>query len=269
MRFSIASSAIMAAALANASVLSKRADCQAQADACRTAPDANQSFCSAQLSSCLAYNPYANNTEPATQDPKSACEAAANKCRTAPGANQSTCSAQLAACLGYNPYTEPTPVWVTEVVTKFTTYCPEATTLTYNDHTYVASKGEVLTVTDCPCTITKPAGTAPEATLYPAECSSKGAQCPGYPKATAPVGSAPKPTTPAGNTPSGNTPAGNAPAGDAPTGSTPPGNPPAGNAPAGNAPAGPAGPAEYTGAASLNKPFSSLFALCAAALVIV
>ena len=34
------------------------AKCQAAADACRVAPQANQSFCSAQFANCLGYNPY-------------------------------------------------------------------------------------------------------------------------------------------------------------------------------------------------------------------
>ncbi|KAK8053743.1 hypothetical protein PG996_013044 [Apiospora saccharicola] len=38
---------------------SKRAeDCKAKDDACRTAPDANMSFCSSENAKCLGYNPY-------------------------------------------------------------------------------------------------------------------------------------------------------------------------------------------------------------------
>ncbi|KAI1201778.1 hypothetical protein F5X97DRAFT_320174 [Nemania serpens] len=41
------------------------------------------------------------------------------------------------------------------VVQELTTRCPEATTLTFNDCEYPATKGEVIVVTNCPCTVTK------------------------------------------------------------------------------------------------------------------
>ncbi|KAF2973507.1 hypothetical protein GQX73_g95 [Xylaria multiplex] len=54
------------------------------------------------------------------------------------------------------------PVWsffnvtVTSVVVvqRLTTLCKEATTLTFNDCVYPATKGQVITVTNCPCTVT-------------------------------------------------------------------------------------------------------------------
>jgi hypothetical protein len=46
--------------------------------------------------------------------------------------------------------------YVTEVHTAYTTYCPEATTLTFNDKTYTITEATTLTITDCPCTVTKP-----------------------------------------------------------------------------------------------------------------
>jgi len=50
----------------------------------------------------------------------------------------------------------------TEVVTAITTFCPEATTITPgNGKTYTATKSETLTITDCPCTLTKPISTSP------------------------------------------------------------------------------------------------------------
>ncbi|KAK7946401.1 uncharacterized protein PG986_010722 [Apiospora aurea] len=54
---------------------------------CRTAPDANMSFCSAQTASC-----------------KATCSTENSACRAVPGANMSTCSAEYAQCLGENPY---------------------------------------------------------------------------------------------------------------------------------------------------------------------
>jgi len=52
-------------------------------------------------------------------------------------------------------YQPPKPVTTTEVVTKLTTYCPEPTTLTFNNRTYTVTEPTTLTVTDCPCTVTK------------------------------------------------------------------------------------------------------------------
>lgn len=46
--------------------------------------------------------------------------------------------------------------YVTEVVQEYTTYCPEPTTLTHGDKTYTITEATTLTITDCPCTITKP-----------------------------------------------------------------------------------------------------------------
>lgn len=39
------------------------------------------------------------------------------------------------------------------VVTEFTTYCPEATTIVTNGKTYTATGETTLTITDCPCTV--------------------------------------------------------------------------------------------------------------------
>ncbi|KAK8023898.1 hypothetical protein PG993_011964 [Apiospora rasikravindrae] len=61
--------------------------CVLKDDACRTAPGANQSQCSAEKAAC-----------------KATCHADANQCRTKPDANQSACSADYAKCLGENPY---------------------------------------------------------------------------------------------------------------------------------------------------------------------
>lgn len=42
----------------------------------------------------------------------------------------------------------------TEVVTQYTTYCPEPTTFTEGNKTYTATEPTTITVTDCPCTRT-------------------------------------------------------------------------------------------------------------------
>jgi hypothetical protein len=46
--------------------------------------------------------------------------------------------------------------YTTEVVTALTTYCPYATSLTHNGKTYTITEATTLTITDCPCTVTKP-----------------------------------------------------------------------------------------------------------------
>jgi hypothetical protein len=56
--------------------------------------------------------------------------------------------------------------YVTEVLTEYTTYCPEPTTLTYNDVTYTITEATTLTITDCPCTVSKPVEVKPSAPVY-------------------------------------------------------------------------------------------------------
>jgi len=45
---------------------------------------------------------------------------------------------------------------ITEVVDVYTTYCPSPTEITYGTNTYTVTEATTLTITDCPCTITKP-----------------------------------------------------------------------------------------------------------------
>lgn len=50
--------------------------------------------------------------------------------------------------------------YVTEVLTSYTTYCPEATKVSFNGITYTITEATVLTVTNCPCTVVKPVTTS-------------------------------------------------------------------------------------------------------------
>lgn len=50
--------------------------------------------------------------------------------------------------------------YVTEVVTALTTFCPEPTQITHDGKTYTITKATTLTITDCPCTVTKPVYTS-------------------------------------------------------------------------------------------------------------
>ncbi|KAF7855450.1 hypothetical protein EAF04_010192 [Stromatinia cepivora] len=103
-------------------------------------------------------------------------------------------------------------VWVTDVVTAFTTVCPMATTLSFNGVTYTATESETVTISNCPCTISKPvyttssvicndcsaASTAPASSAAPTAPVSSG---PAYGNSTAPA-----PTTAAGTTPAASKP---------------------------------------------------------------
>lgn len=42
------------------------------------------------------------------------------------------------------------PAYVTEVVTAFTTFCPEATQITHAGETYTVTEATTLTITNCP-----------------------------------------------------------------------------------------------------------------------
>ncbi|KAF5019040.1 hypothetical protein F66182_8961 [Fusarium sp. NRRL 66182] len=46
--------------------------------------------------------------------------------------------------------------YTTEVVTAYTTYCPAPTEITHGGKTYTVTEATTLTITDCPCTVTKP-----------------------------------------------------------------------------------------------------------------
>ncbi|KAF7543209.1 hypothetical protein G7046_g10044 [Stylonectria norvegica] len=46
--------------------------------------------------------------------------------------------------------------YTTEVVDVYTTYCPGPTELTHGGKTYTITEATTFTITDCPCTITKP-----------------------------------------------------------------------------------------------------------------
>ncbi|CAH0058173.1 unnamed protein product [Clonostachys solani] len=59
------------------------------------------------------------------------------------------------------PVITPSTTWTTEVVTALTTFCPAPTTVTYNDQTYTITSATTLTVTNCPCTISRPVTTIP------------------------------------------------------------------------------------------------------------
>lgn len=46
--------------------------------------------------------------------------------------------------------------YVTETVDQIVTYCPEATQITHGTKTWTVTAPTTLTITDCPCTVTRP-----------------------------------------------------------------------------------------------------------------
>ncbi|KAL8681299.1 MAG: hypothetical protein Q9186_002563 [Xanthomendoza sp. 1 TL-2023] len=55
------------------------------------------------------------------------------------------------------------PVYVTELVTAFTTFCPASTQITHRGETYTVTAATTLIITNChpACTVTKPASSVP------------------------------------------------------------------------------------------------------------
>ncbi|UKZ57588.1 hypothetical protein TrVGV298_011448 [Trichoderma virens] len=68
-----------------------------------------------------------------------------------------TVAVALAAAGVSAVYVPPSNVTVvTEVVDQYVTYCPYATQITHGSKTYTVTEPTTLTITDCPCTITRP-----------------------------------------------------------------------------------------------------------------
>jgi hypothetical protein len=67
-----------------------------------------------------------------------------------------TVAAALAAAVtGAHAYGKNVTI-VTEVVDSYVTYCPAPTEITHGEKTYTVTEPGTVTITDCPCTITKP-----------------------------------------------------------------------------------------------------------------
>ncbi|KAG8423066.1 hypothetical protein J3459_009783 [Metarhizium acridum] len=89
----------------------------------------------------------------------------------------------------HNTTATPHVVYTTEVVTALTTYCPAPTVLTQGTKTYTVTSATTLTITDCPCTISKtvqptavPTGT-PGGDECAKKCTDAYNQCRGEPGA--------------------------------------------------------------------------------------
>lgn len=57
--------------------------------------------------------------------------------------------------------------YTTEIVTSYETYCPGPTTISYGTNTYTITEATTFTITDCPCTVSKPV--YPTSSAYPTE----------------------------------------------------------------------------------------------------
>ncbi|KAL9023531.1 MAG: hypothetical protein Q9196_007146 [Gyalolechia fulgens] len=84
-----------------------------------------------------------------------------------------TASAALVAGAAASHYNGTEPIqYTTEIVTAYETYCPSATEITHGGVTYTVTEATTLTVTNCPCTVTKPMTSA--SVVY---CSTWFAHC--------------------------------------------------------------------------------------------
>jgi hypothetical protein len=74
-----------------------------------------------------------------------------------------------------HPKNGTAPAYVTEVVTAYTTYCPEPTEITHAGETYTVTEATTLTITNCPggCTVVKPATSSVVSVCH--DCSSTSA----------------------------------------------------------------------------------------------
>jgi hypothetical protein len=70
-----------------------------------------------------------------------------------------TAAVILAAAAGASAHYGSNQTVVTEVVSSYVTYCPGPTEITHGENTYTVTEATTLTITDCPCTITKPVTT--------------------------------------------------------------------------------------------------------------
>lgn len=98
-------------------------------------------------------------------------------------------AAALVGAVSAGYYNGSAPVYVTEIQTAYTTYCPGPTTLHYGTKTYTVTEATTLTITDCPITIVKPVTYAPVVTVKPTPPVYANTTAPAVPTYAAPSGS--------------------------------------------------------------------------------
>jgi len=95
-------------------------------------------------------------------------------------------AAALAAVAGTQAWASNV-TYTTEIVTALTTWCPASTQVTYGGSTYTVTEATTLTITNCPCTITKPVTTS-SASAKTTKYANSTAAAPTTKVATTPVG---------------------------------------------------------------------------------
>ncbi|KAI1662664.1 hypothetical protein F4813DRAFT_384247 [Daldinia decipiens] len=90
--------------------------------------------------------------------------------------------------------------YTTEVVTSYETYCPGPTQITYGTKTYTVTEPTTLTITDCPCTVSKPILTTSSVACATCAPGTTGPAPPTYPTSVPAPPSYPNNTVPV-NTP--------------------------------------------------------------------
>ncbi|KAH8169200.1 hypothetical protein LIA77_11326 [Sarocladium implicatum] len=91
--------------------------------------------------------------------------------------------------------------YVTETVDSYVTYCPLPTEIVHGDKTITVTEPGTITITDCPCTVTKPVVEETHSVCY--DCPEK-PEAPPAPPAETPV--VPPPAGTGGVTPTGEAP---------------------------------------------------------------
>jgi len=102
-------------------------------------------------------------------------------------------AAVLAVAATANAWYNDTIVYTTEVVDVYTTVCPASSTITFNGQTYTntLTESSTITITNCPCTISKP--------VYTTSSVAAPTVAPVYPNATTPAPSAAPTSAPGGS----------------------------------------------------------------------
>ncbi|KAJ9649104.1 hypothetical protein H2201_007255 [Coniosporium apollinis] len=114
----------------------------------------------------------------------------------------STVAATAALAVGASAWqgNSTAPVYITEVVTAYTTYCPTPTEITHGGSTYTVTEATTLTISDCPCTVTKPMTSS-----VVTSCATCTPVAPHVPSSSAPAPHVPSSSAPAPHVPSSST----------------------------------------------------------------
>lgn len=158
MRYTLATAILATAAFASANQLDRRADCASKLSLCQSGYNANLSTCASEYAQCMGPN------GPPPPPPHGGPPPSGVRPSGMPPMKTGTSGGDAADAANGAGGAKPSVVVVTETVDSYTTYCPYATAVVQNGVTWSASASETLTITDCPCTITRTSTVAPTAT---------------------------------------------------------------------------------------------------------